>query len=167
MNKQSITIILLIGIILFSPSCASIVSTSSYPLLVNSSPSEANIIITNKKGIEVYSGTTPTVIQLDANSGFFGKACYQVKFTKEGYDSKTVPVFFKLDGWYFGNIIFGGLIGMLIVDPATGAMYKLDTEFLNETLTQSTASITIKKLKIYSLNEIPNEWKENLVVLSK
>lgn len=31
-----------------------------------------------------------------------------------------------MDGWYIGNLLFGGLIGMLIVDPATGAMYKLD-----------------------------------------
>ena len=30
-----------------------------------------------------------------------------------------------MDGWYIGNILFGGLIGMLIVDPATGAMYNL------------------------------------------
>jgi hypothetical protein len=64
-----------------------------------------------------------------------------VTYTKNGYDTKTVPVEFKLDGWYFGNILLGGLIGMLIIDPATGAMYKLETEFLNETLVQSTASV--------------------------
>lgn len=26
-------------------------------------------------------------------------------------------------GWYVGNVVFGGLIGLLIVDPATGAMW--------------------------------------------
>jgi hypothetical protein len=31
-----------------------------------------------------------------------------------------------MDGWYIGNILFGGLIGILIVDPLTGAMWKLD-----------------------------------------
>lgn len=30
-----------------------------------------------------------------------------------------------MDGWYVGNIIFGGLIGLLLVDPITGAMWKL------------------------------------------
>jgi hypothetical protein len=30
-----------------------------------------------------------------------------------------------MDGWYIGNILFGGVIGFLIVDPATGAMWKL------------------------------------------
>ncbi len=41
------------------------------------------------------------------------------------------PVTFdtKLDGWYFGNLIFGGLLGILIIDPATGAMWRLDETF--------------------------------------
>ncbi len=30
-----------------------------------------------------------------------------------------------VNGWYFGNIIFGVLLGILIVDPATGAMWKI------------------------------------------
>lgn len=163
MRKESIAIVFFTGIILFFSNCATIVSKSSYPLSVNSSPSEANIVISNKKGLEIYSGTTPAVVKLDAGSGFFGKAQYQVKFSKEGYDSKTVPVYFKLDGWYFGNIFFGGLIGMLIVDPATGAMYKLDTEYLNETLTRSYVSTSTEELKIYTIDEIPEAWKSHLV----
>ena len=59
------------------------------------------------------------------------------------------------------------MIGLLIVDPATGAMYKLDTEFLNETLVQSTASVQKEELKIYTINEIPNEWKRHMVAISK
>ena len=35
----------------------------------------------------------------------------------------------RLNAWYWGNILFGGLIGWLIVDPATGAMWKLKDEF--------------------------------------
>lgn len=31
----------------------------------------------------------------------------------------------SMSGWYIGNILFGGLIGMLAVDPVTGAMYVL------------------------------------------
>ena len=31
-----------------------------------------------------------------------------------------------LNGWYIGNVVFGGLIGLLIVDPETGAMWRLD-----------------------------------------
>ena len=142
-------------------------SKSSYPISINSSPSEAKITITDKKGIEIYCGNTPAIMKLKAGSGFFGKAQYQVKFQKDGYDTKIVPVHFKLDGWYFGNIIFGGFVGMLIIDPATGAMYKLDTEFLNETLFKSTASIDTKELKVFGINEIPSEWKGHLVLLNE
>lgn len=56
---------------------------------------------------------------------------------------------------------------MLILDPMTGAMYKLDIEFLNETLTQSTTSIQKEGLKIYTLNEIPKKWKDHLTVVSE
>jgi hypothetical protein len=156
------TSMMMVSIFLFS-SCASIVSKSSYPITINSAPSEAKIVIKDKKGIEIYSGQTPATLKLKAGSGFFGKARYQVTFTKNGYDTKTVPVEFKLDGWYFGNLLLGGVLGMLIIDPATGAMYKLETEFLNETLVQSTASIDNKELKVYALNEIPSEWKNHLV----
>ena len=31
----------------------------------------------------------------------------------------------QLDEMYWGNCLIGGLIGMLLIDPATGAMYKL------------------------------------------
>lgn len=165
--KRKISSIFMASTILFATSCASIVSKSSYPISINSTPSEAKITITDKKGIEFYSGNTPATLKLKASSGFFSKARYQVKFEKVGYDTKTVPVEFKLDGWYFGNILFGGLLGLLIVDPATGAMYKLDTEALNEALTQSTASVQKEELKVYTLTNIPSEWKKHLVALDK
>ncbi|WP_320814426.1 PEGA domain-containing protein [Flavobacterium sp.] len=164
MVKKITSLGLAISFLLLS-SCASIVSKSNYPISINSSPSEAKILITNKKGVEVYSGNTPATLELKSGSGFFGKAQYQVKFTKDGYESKTVPVYFKLDGWYFGNILLGGLIGMLIIDPATGAMYKLDTEFLNETLSRSTVNIEKDGFKVYSINEIPTEWNKHLVTI--
>lgn len=161
--KNKIISLFLTGLILFFSSCASIVSKSNYPITINSQPSEAKITITNKKGVEVYGGNTPSTLKLKSGSGFFGKAQYIVKFEKDGYDTKTVPVNFKLDGWYFGNILIGGLIGMLIVDPATGAMYKLDNDYINEALTQSTVNVDSEELKIYNLNEIPIEWNTHLV----
>ena len=155
--------IVLSSAILFT-SCASIVSKSSYPISINSAPSEAQIVIKDKKGIEIFSGQTPATLKLKSGSGFFGKARYQVTFNKSGYQTKTVPIEFKLNGWYFGNLLFGGVLGMLIIDPATGAMYKIETEFLNETLlpTKTTAS---NELRVYDIGGIPAEWKNHLVSL--
>ena len=153
--------------ILIMTSCASIVSKSSWPVTINSSPSEAKISIKDKKGIEIYTGTTPATLKLKSGSGFFSKARYQVTFEKVGFDKKVVPVEFKLNGWYFGNIIFGGPLGLLIIDPATGAMFKLETEFLNETLTKSVATADTKELKLLDINKIPTEWKNHLILVSK
>lgn len=80
-----------------------------------------------------------------------------------GYDDKVVPVLFDLDGWYFGNILLGGIIGMLIVDPATGAMWKIDTEYLNETLNSSS---TEAQMNIMDVNDIPENWKTHLVQIN-
>ena len=151
----------MVSVFLFS-SCASIVSKSTYPLSINSSPSNVRVSITDKKGKEIYLGNTPATVKLKAGAGFFSKAEYQVKFSSPGYDDKIVPITFKLDGWYFGNLLLGGVIGMLIIDPATGAMWKIETEFLNETLSKSTTSID-PEMKIMNINEIPETWKTHLV----
>ena len=148
-------------------SCASIVSKSRYPISINSTPSEAKITITDKKGIEIFTGSTPATVKLNAGAGFFSKARYQVKFEKDGFQPRTVPIDFKLDGWYFGNILVGGVVGMLIIDPATGAMFKLDTEFLNETLVPNKDSIVMGEgLNVLDINDLPASWKAHLVALN-
>ena len=39
----------------------------------------------------------------------------------------------KTNGWVWGNIVFGGIIG-LIIDASSGAMYKLTPEQVNAQL---------------------------------
>ena len=158
---------LAISSILLLTGCASIVSKTSCPITINSSPSEAKISIKDKKGIEIYTGSTPATLKLKSGAGFFSKARYQVTFEKAGYEKKVVPVEFKLNGWYWGNIIFGGPLGLLIIDPVSGAMFKLETEFLNETLTKSVASVDTKELQLLDINNIPAEWKNHLILVSK
>jgi hypothetical protein len=68
-----------------------------------------------------------------------------------------------LNGWYLGNLLFGGLVGLLVVDPATGAMFRLP-EDATVNLTKTTG-VTSKDrtLRILALNDIPSEWKTKLV----
>lgn len=73
----------------------------------------------------VSSGVTPGQVTLKAGAGFFDGELYRISYKKDGYQDQVTIVDTEVDGWYWGNIIFGGLIGMLIVDPATGSMYKL------------------------------------------
>jgi hypothetical protein len=157
----------LAALILFSTSCASIVSKSSYPLTINTAPNDARVRIVDDSGMAVYLGNSPATVDLKAGSKYFKKASYSVYISKEGYDELIIPVNFKLDGWYFGNLIFGGLIGLLIVDPATGAMYKIETENISANLTQSVGSTQQQGLEVYAIDDIPAAWRDHLVELGK
>jgi PEGA domain len=150
--------------ILFS-SCATIFGKSSYPVSINTNPSGATVSITDKKSKEVYKGTTPATVTLKSGAGYFSKAEYQVKLSSPGFAEQIIPVNYKLNGWYFGNILLGGVIGMLIVDPATGAMWKLDTPPINVTLAKSTASASEPTLKIMDIKDVPESMKLSLVKL--
>ncbi|MBV1812814.1 hypothetical protein KTT58_08710 [Pseudomonas viridiflava] len=119
--------------------CASIVSDSKYPVAVTSSPSGAAYEIVNESGVSVRSGVTPDEVTLRAGAGYFDGEKYTVTYRKDGYTSSTQTLESGIDGWYWGNIVIGGLIGMLIVDPATGAMYTLP-EKINSTLTVAPVS---------------------------
>ncbi len=161
--KKSLLINIAVTILLFS-SCASIVSESNWPLRVTSNPAGATITISNRRGAQVYVGTTPATVKLKSSAGFFRKESYKIKFELSGYDLKVIPVECKVNGWYWGNLLFGGVLGFLIIDPATGAMYKLDKEFVSETLTKTTGSIdNCHELKVYGINDIPQNLKHHLI----
>lgn len=157
-----------LSIVLIAPvffSCASIVSKSNWPFYVESTPRGASISIVNKKGVEVYKGTTPAVLKLRSGSGFFGKESYTVLLQHPGFAEKKLNVECKVNGWYFGNILIGGLLGMLIVDPATGAMYRLDAKGIDTKLQAETQNASAASLKILNLNDIPKDWHDRLIAI--
>lgn len=107
--------------------CASILSDSVYPVAISSVPHGVRYDVTEvDTGRLVSSGVTPQTVMLEASDGFFSRADYAITFSQEGYHSATYPLRAGMDGWYFGNLFLGGLLGILIVDPATGAMWRLD-----------------------------------------
>lgn len=108
--------------------CASILSDEVYPVSVTSSPSSAAIEIRDQDGNVVYNGQTPALVKLKSNAGFFDGETYRIEFKKDGHSSEQFVLNSGVDGWYWGNILFGGLFGMLLVDPATGAMFDLPNQ---------------------------------------
>jgi len=109
-------------------SCATIVSDSTYPVTIRSTPDRADFVIHDEDGAEVHRGVTPATVDLKAGSSYFDREEYDVTVSAAGMGPKTRHLRADLDPWFFGNILFGGLIGILIVDPLTGAMYELDDE---------------------------------------
>jgi hypothetical protein len=160
--KKTLVIVLSISLL---TGCASIVSKSNWPYSVDSNPAGAKVVITNKKGQEVFSGRTPAALKLKSGAGFFSKESYTVSLSLDGYETKKINLECKVNGWYFGNLLIGGLIGMLIVDPATGAMYKLDNSGLTENLSRNAAA-TSTSLNVLDKNQIPKNWEGHLVKLN-
>lgn len=127
MQKFAIATVAILGVVcLLSSGCASIVSKSKWPVTINSNPSGANVTIKDSHGVEIQRGTTPMIATLPSKDGYFRSASYQFTFQKDEYSVANSALSAHLNGWYWGNILFGGLIGFVIVDPSTGAMWKLD-----------------------------------------
>ena len=107
--------------------CASIVSKSQWPVTVQSNPSGAKCVVAKKNGVQLHTGETPMTLTLNSSEGYFSKAAYTINCNKDGFAPSASEISADVSGWYLlGNLGFGGLIGWLIVDPATGAMWKLD-----------------------------------------
>ncbi len=113
--------------------CASIVSKNKYPVTIRTNKAPANVKVTDSDGLVIHKAVTPTKVTLPASDGFFQPAKYTVDFSS-GSKTETKKLQADLDPWYIGNIVFGGLIGMVIVDPATGSMWRFNKEAVAETL---------------------------------
>jgi uncharacterized protein YceK len=112
--------VLLVVFALSLGGCATIIHGSKQEIGVSSTPSGATISLNG-----INAGMTPTVFKLDR------KESQIVKVMLPGYAPYEMILTRKVDGWVFGNILFGGLIG-LAIDAATGSMYKLSPEQMSE-----------------------------------
>ena len=153
----------MVALSFFLLSCASILSKSMYPVTINSYPDGAAIMIKDEKGMQIYKGETPTTITLKSGTAYFHKKSYTVEFSKAGYENQTAVVENKLDMWYVGNILFGGLIGILIVDPLTGAMWKLPDNITISLAKQVALNDGEQSFQIVDINQLAPELKKHLI----
>ena len=166
MKAKWMVVALLLPIFLLS-GCCSIVGKDVFPLTINSNPDGVNISVKDENGVKMYSGITPTTVTLAAGESYFHAKSYNITFSKIGYKEQYVQVRATLDGWYWGNILFGGLIGMLIVDPITGKMWKLQKNVFGELSPAKTAlNQSQRSLKIITLSQIPKDMRKYLVALN-
>lgn len=163
-RKIFYSIILIVLTFCFFDGCASIISKSEYPVSISSRPQGAEITIVNRLGTTIFSGKTPTTVTLKAGAGYFKGENYTVTFKKEGYTPYRAQISRGVDGWYIGgNFFFGGLIGWLIVDPATGAMWTLEDLYV--ILDPQTASLQKEGLHIVTLDNVPDHVRTKMVKL--
>jgi hypothetical protein len=114
-------------IALSSTSCASIVTRSSYAVDFNSNPQGAEVAIENRDVNVVFDGHTPATVFLESSAGYMRPERYKITYRQPGREPVTTYIHAKIEGWYFGNLLLWGpgIIGMLLIDPLTGAMWKI------------------------------------------
>jgi hypothetical protein len=112
--------------------CATIMHGTTQGVTLASTPSSARVLVDGKA-----VGTTPAVAKLAR------KTNHVVRFELDGYQPFEAPLTRKTSGWAWGNLIFGGLIGIAI-DAGNGALYELTPTQLAATMGR-TASVTTKE----------------------
>ena len=117
-----------LGFSLICSGCASIMCSPEKTVNITSEPPGAEFEITKPDGRSIVQGITPMNVTLKRGRGWFKAGDYTIRFVKSGYELHEVLIEQKLEtGWYVGgNLVLGGLIGWLIVDPLTGAMYNIN-----------------------------------------
>jgi hypothetical protein len=116
--------------------CASIVSGRHAEVAINSYPPDAQVSVRDSRGRMVATAQTPAVVSLKRGDGFLRKAQYTATIEKPGYSTAHVPIDSTVNPWVLGNVIFGGIPG-LVVDPYTGAMWRPTPTAINEELQPS------------------------------
>lgn len=125
-----------LAFVLLCSSCATIVSGSKQNVKFESTPSQATIVVD-----EIEVGKTPFEMKLARKNE------HSVVIKLEGYKNFETKLTKKFNAWYLGNILIGGIIG-LIVDPATGAIYNLTPKQINAEMAKGTA-FNYKKGDVY------------------
>jgi len=117
--------------------CASIMHGTRQDIGITTSPTGASVTIDN-----LQSGNTPVFAKLSR------KENHVVHVDMQGYQPIDLTLTHSVSGWVWGNIAFGGLIG-LAVDAISGGMYKLSPEQLSATLITTHASLNRTKDGVY------------------
>jgi hypothetical protein len=157
------------AIAVFLSGCASIFNGPTQSVSVQSVPEGASVSVTNKAGDKIHSGTAPVTITLKRGAGYFKSEVYTFAFTKEGYATKELIITGGISGWYFGNILLGGVIGMVAVDPVTGAMYGFPETVVGTLESAPKTSEAPQSLKVVTTDSLtPAQLKQaQLLVAAK
>jgi uncharacterized protein YceK len=110
--------------------CASIMHGTSQKIGISSTPTGASVSIDNKP-----LGNTPVFADLKR------KEEHVVTIEMPGYEKAQLTITKSVSGWVWGNIVFGGVIG-LAVDAIDGGLYNLSPEQLNAELRASGSKVS-------------------------
>lgn len=128
--KSKIKLLLIFSLMLALTSCATIITGTTQSIGITSKPSCASVWVDNE-----FVGNTPICVDLKRSRNH----CIRVEL--EGYQPYEILCKKRLNGWVFGNLVFGGLPG-LCVDALSGAIYCLTPEQVNACLREDSIRMT-------------------------
>lgn len=125
---QRIRWVAALSTVLVLAGCATLLGGgTSQPVTLDATPSEASYTVISSSGIEMSSGPVPATITLPRKNE------YQVRVELDGYETRNVALTKGLNGWVWGNLVFGWIVGFAI-DFISGSAYKLEPAMVNVTL---------------------------------
>lgn len=116
MRKMTMGIGLLAALAALVWGCGTIMHGTTQTVGIGSNPTGAKITV---DGMEL--GVTPMMVDLKR------KSSHLVHIELPGYLPFDTTITKSVSGWVFGNLIFGGIIG-LAVDAVSGGLYELSPE---------------------------------------
>ncbi len=120
MPKGLLAAVLVTGLF-YASGCASVVSKTDSTTYLETDPEKARCVLHGQDFKRIVN--TPDSIQLPSAAAPLTVAC-----EAEGYKNTTAILDTKTDGWIWGNILLGGVIGA-VVDGARGAGFKYPPKF--------------------------------------
>jgi hypothetical protein len=61
--------------------------------------------------------------------------------SKPGFLPAEVFIQPTLNPWYFANFLFGGMVGLVVIDPLTGSMWRLWPKDVKVSLSRAAAAV--------------------------
>lgn len=100
------------------------------------------------------SGALPASVSLPRKNE------YQLDVSLDGYETQTVAITRGTNGWIWGNLIFGWIVGF-IIDFATGSAYKLEPSVVDVELERGQELVAVVRF----LNQDRRVLQESRLVM--
>jgi hypothetical protein len=90
---------------------------------INTNAPNARVVVRDKRGQHVASLHTPATVTLRRKDKLIFPARYTATIEAPGYQPASVPIRSTINPWILGNVVIGGIPG-LVVDNVTGAAWR-------------------------------------------
>lgn len=137
-KMRAFAVFLLSMSVLWTSGCASIVHGTRQKIAITSRPAGADVSIDGEA-----RGQTPLEVELKR------KDDHKVVLSQKGSSPQEVRLENRISGWFWGNLGFGGLVG-LVIDATNGAMYKLKPDKVSVQFQASDESPIASSLPTFS-----------------